>query len=212
MAKKKKFDTNPLDPKFPQRIAAAGKTARQKTQTLPVKEAETRKFEEPPETEERTRKFEEASFNAYQTPFNVQNTPINFQPPQAFQMQPERNRKVARIGLPENILIALPYIPFFIGLIAGLLELFFVPKSEAKVRFHAAQGTAAHIAILVITTILAGIGNITDLGNLGNAIFKIVTTVMLIIFAVKAFQGKPIHIESVDELTNWLEDKIKPSE
>jgi uncharacterized membrane protein len=80
------------------------------------------------------------------------------------------------------------------------------------VRFHAAQGVAAHIAILVISAVLGGIGNITDLADTGNAIFKIVTTVMLVIFAIKAFQGKPIHIEAVDDLTNWLEDKIKPSE
>lgn len=138
--------------------------------------------------------------------------PANYQPPHPLYAQQDRSRKVAKIGLPENILTALPYIPFFIGLVAGLLELFFVPKSEAKVRFHAAQGVAAHIAILVISAILGGMGNITDLANAGETIFNIVTTVMLIIFAIKAFQGKPIHIESVDELTNWLEDKIKPSE
>jgi len=50
------------------------------------------------------------------------------------------------------------------------------------------------------------------LAGAGESIFNIVTIVMLIIFAIKAFQGKPIHIEAVDELTNWLEDKIKPSE
>ncbi len=44
----------------------------------------------------------------------------------------------------------------------------------------------------------------------GNVIFQIVTTIMLIIFAIKAWKGKPVHIESVDDLTEWLEDKIKP--
>ncbi len=33
---------------------------------------------------------------------------------------------------------------------------------------------------------------------------------MLIIFAVKAWTGKPVHIEAVDDLTEWLENKIKP--
>jgi hypothetical protein len=42
--------------------------------------------------------------------------------------------------------------------------------------------------------------------------FQLVTTVMLIVFAVKAWKGKPVHIESVDDLTNWLEEKIKPRE
>jgi uncharacterized membrane protein len=112
--------------------------------------------------------------------------------------------------MPEKWLMGLPYIPFYIGLIAGLIILFVVPKSETKVRFHAAQGVAAHLAILIVSTILSGVGNVTDLADLGNLIFTIVTTIMLIIFAVKAWQGKPIHIESVDDLTNWLEEKIKP--
>jgi uncharacterized membrane protein len=209
---KKKFDTNPLDPDFPQKVASEAQP--QETQTLPQNgAADTNQFVTPVVTEEQTtRKFDEANFNQYQMPYDGQNVPSPYQPPQPLYAQQERNRKVAKIGLPENILTALPYIPFFIGLVAGLLELFFVPKSEAKVRFHAAQGVAAHIAILVIAAVLGGIGNITDLADVGNAIFKIVTTVMLIIFAIKAYQGKPIHIESVDDLTNWLEDKIKPSE
>jgi hypothetical protein len=34
-------------------------------------------------------------------------------------------------------------------------------------------------------------------------------TILSIVWAVKAYQGKPIHIESVDDLTNWLEEKVK---
>lgn len=210
---KKKFDTNPLDPEFPQKTAFEPQP--QETTTLPENgAADTNRFATQTVTEEQTtRKFEEANFNQYQSPYDGQNVPAGYQPQQPFYApQNDRARKVAKIGLPENILTALPYVPFFIGLVAGLLELFFVPKSEAKVRFHAAQGVAAHIAILVIAAILGGIGNITDLARAGESIFNIVTTVMLIIFAVKAFQGKPIHLESVDDLTNWLEDKIKPSE
>ncbi len=92
-----------------------------------------------------------------------------------------------------------------------LIELLLVPKSETKVRFHAAQGLAAHFGIWIITTILSGIGNVPGLGlaDAGNWIFQIVTTVMLIIFALKAWKGKPVHIESVDSLTEWLEEKIK---
>ena len=104
--------------------------------------------------------------------------------------------------------MSLPYLPFSIGLVAGILELLFVPKSEAKVRFHAAQGLAAHIGILIVTSILGIVKGATDIADIGAFIFTLVTTIMLIIFAVKAFQGKPIHIESVDTLTNWLEEKI----
>lgn len=208
MAKKKKFDTNPLDPEFPAKVAFEPQP--QQTQSLPENSVETKILDGAAQTEGQTRRFEEANFNAYQSPYNGQNIPVNYHP--GFYAQHQRNRKVAKIGLPENILTALPYVPFFIGLVAGLIELFIVPKSEAKVRFHAAQGVAAHLAILIISAILGGIGNITDLADFGDTIFNIVTTIMLIIFAFKAWQGKPIHIESVDDLTNWLEDKIKPGE
>ncbi len=86
--------------------------------------------------------------------------------------------------------------------------LLFVPKSEAKVRFHAAQGLAAHIGILIVTSILSVVGNVTGVARAGNVIFQVAMTVMLIIWAIKAWKGRPVHIESVDSLTNWLEEKI----
>ena len=125
-------------------------------------------------------------------------------------MNQASERKVAKTGLPEKWLIGLPYIPFTIGLIAGLILLLVIPKEESKVRFHAAQGLAAHIGILIVTTILGFIGEITNLANIGNGIFQVVTTVMLIIFAIKAWKGKPVHIESIDDMTSWLEEKIGP--
>jgi len=207
---KKKFDTNPLDPEFPKK--AAFEPQPQETNALPNGGGATQLFEEPAQTaEQTTRKFDEANFNQYQAPYNGQNVPSPYQPPHPIYAQNDRTRKVAKIGLPENILTMLPYVPFHVGLIAGIIELFIVPKSEAKVRFHAAQGVAAHLAIIVISWILHSIGGLTGM-EFGNTIFGIAATVMLIIFAIKAFQGKPIHIEAVDDLTNWLEDKIKPGE
>lgn len=201
-----KFDTNPLDPEFPERAkqdqAAAG-TARQKY------DAETNKFPEYVDDEIPTRTFDDADFNAYSSAYN-ESQPITPYRTARLQTDTAKNRKVAKVGLPENILVALPYIPFYIGLVAGLLELLFVPKSETKVRFHAAQGLAAHIGILIVTTILGFVGNITDLANAGNVIFQIVTMIMLIVFAIKAWKGEPVHIESVDSLTEWFEEKIKP--
>jgi len=125
-------------------------------------------------------------------------------------MNQASSRKVAKAGLPEKWLIGLPYLPFSIGLVAGLILLLILPKEETKVRFHAAQGLAAHVGILIVTTILGLVGNVTDLAELGSGIFTLVTTIMLIVFAIKAWKGKPVHIESVDDLTNWLEEKIGP--
>lgn len=204
MAKKKKFDTNPLDPDFPEKVKEA------ETVTLPKNEYKTANFQ-PSVTEDETRRFGEADFNAYQSPYNGQNVPANYQTARLYAPPTENiSRKVEKIGLPENILTALPYVPFTIGLIAGLIILFLVPKSESKVRFHAAQGLAAHIAILIVSTILSGVDNFIRFADTANRIFWLVTTIMLIIFAVKAWKGKPVHIESVEDLTNWLEDIIKP--
>lgn len=205
---KKKFDTNPLDPEFPERARREAETV-----SLPKNEYKTAEFPPASVTEQETKKFNQENFNAYQAPFTGQNVPANYQTAKLYDnMNQSSNRKVDKIGLPENILTALPYIPFYIGLVAGLIILFITPKSETKVRFHAAQGLAAHLAILIVSAILRGIDRVTDFADFGLAIFQIVTMVMLIIFAVKAWQGKPIHIESVEDLTDWLEDKIKPKD
>jgi uncharacterized membrane protein len=204
---KKKFDTNPLDPTFPERVREEARTT-----ALPKNTYETAEFPPASVTEEQTRRFDEANFSQYQSTYNGQNIPANYRAANLAGMNNSSSRKVDKIGLPENILTALPYIPFWMGLIAGLLLLFFVPKSETKVRFHAAQGLAAHIAVLIITGILSGVDNFIPFAGPANGIFWIVTTVMFVVFAVKAWKGKPVHIESVDDLTEWLEDKIKPKQ
>ena len=196
-----KFDTNPLDPEFPERAKQqqSAATARQKY------DAETTKFSQYAGEEVPTRTFNDEAFNSYSSVYN-QSQPIASYKTTHLKTEAPKNRRVAKVGLPENVLVALPYLPFYIGLVAGVLELIFVPKSETKVRFHAAQGLAAHIGILIVTTILGFIGNVTDLADTGNMIFQIVTMIMLIVFAIKAWQGKPVHIESVDSLTEWLEE------
>jgi uncharacterized membrane protein len=209
MAKKKKFDTNPLDPEFPNRV-----TETQQAETASNLDAETRNFQAPPPfsvTDEPTRRYENPNFvPPYAPPFNGQNVPQAYQTARFAEMNQASSRNVPKVGMPEKWLVGLPYIPWYIGLVASLIILFVVPKSETKVRFHAAQGLAAHLAILIVSAILGGLGNVTDVANVGNGIFQIVTMIMLIVFAVKAWQGKPVHIESVDDLTEWLEEKIQP--
>jgi uncharacterized membrane protein len=201
----KKYDTNPLDPDFPQRAKEM------QTETLLNSGAKTQPFPYAAPTEEQTRRFGDANFSAYTSSFDASDVPANFKTAQ-FKTDEENasKRPVSKVGLPEHILTALPYIPFYVGMIAGILLLLFVPKSETKVRFHAAQGLAVHIGILIINSVLKGAGHITDLADLGNMIFSVVTLVMLIIWTVKAWTGKPVHVESADDLTNWLEEKIKP--
>ncbi len=198
----KKYDTNPLDPDFPEKVRE------QETVILPKSNGETRKFAEVDERENPTRRYEQGNFashaNAYNTTQPVEKYRVS-------ELQKEDiTRKVAKVGLPENVLTALPYLPFHIGLVAGFVELFIIPKSETKVRFHAAQGLAAQLGIMIITMIFGFVHNFTEFARIGNWIFYLVSTILLIIWSLKAYQGKPVHIESVDDLTNWLEDKIQP--
>lgn len=205
-----KYDTNPLDPDFPERARAAAE-AEFATWNLPYTGAETRHFAAPPMSEEQTRRFVPPGADGFSSPYDGQYVSANYQPVSFGNVDQSLTRKVAKVGLPENIMTALPYIPWYIGMVAGVLILLFVPKSEAKVRFHAAQGLAAHVAILIVSTILGILSQVTDFAGFGNGLFNIVTMIMLIIFAFKAWKGRPVHIESVDDLTNWLEEKISPN-
>lgn len=201
-----KFDTNPLDPEFAEKTKAVAAEYSSPRQT----QFSTAEFPTAPSsiTEDETRRFSEADFQAY-----------SYAPPQPVALYPvgdradmnrASERKVAKTGVPEKWLIGLPYLPFSIGLVAGLVLLLVISKEETKVRFHAAQGLAAHVGILIVSSILGIVGTVTDIAGLGSVIFTIVTTIMLIVFAIKAWTGKPVHIESVDDLTNWLEEKIGP--
>lgn len=205
-----KYDTNPLDPEFPAKVKAAAREF--ETQALPYRSVETRQFADVPLTAEQTRRFNSPDASDYSSPYNGQYVPANYQPVSLGNVDQSITRKVARVGLPENVMTALPYIPWYFGMVAGLLILFFVPRSEAKVRFHAAQGLAAHIAILIVSTLLGLLGQVVEMASFGTGLFNLVAMIMLIIFAVRAWKGKPIHIESVDDLTNWLDEKISPKQ
>lgn len=201
----KKFDTNPLDPDFPERVKA--KTAAAGEFTAPVSNYKTAEFSGPPPsiTEDETRRFGEEEFQAYS--FSAQPPAVNATRPLAVN---DTDKLVESIGVREKWLLALPYIPFKVGLIAGIVLLLLISKDEPRIRFHAAQGMAAGLGILGVTMALGGLGNVIGVADLASFIFFIASTIMLCVFAIKAWTGKPVHIEWVDDLTNWLEDKIGP--
>jgi uncharacterized membrane protein len=204
----KKFDTNPLDPEFPEKVKGASTGHYDAPPKTAFSTAEFPTSPPPSITEDETRRFNEMDFQAYSY---VPPQPIVLHQPTALaDMNRASERKETKTGLPEKWLIGLPYIPFTLGLVAGLILLLLIPKEENKVRFHAAQGLAAHVAILIVTMVLGIVDNFTEVASIGSFIFTIVTTILLVIFAIKAFKGKPVHIESIDDLTNWLEEKIGP--
>jgi uncharacterized membrane protein len=196
-----KFDTNPLDPEFPKRVAEM-----QQSETASNISNETRPFAN---AEDATRRFDNGQFqNMFESP--------NYQPPNFYQtsklaetaIEKPTSRRVAKIGLPENILMLSSYCPFQIGLIASFIQLLFVPKSETKVRFHAAQGFASQVAILLVTAILVFAGDLIGFGGFAGKIFGFVSMVWLIISMIKVWKGKPVHFEPIEEFTDVLSEKI----
>jgi uncharacterized membrane protein len=208
-----KYDTNPLDPDFPEKVRKESEG--QPTQVLSETGApRTQHFPSSAPTEEQTVRLQAGSQAYapppppyYQQPYTGQYVPGAYQP-QGF-VDPRMQRKVEPFGISENIVTALPYIPWYIGLIAGVVILALTPRTETKARFHAAQGLAAHVGILMVTTALGLIGTVSSGARVGSLVFSIAMSIMLIVWAIKAWKGKPVHIQAIESLTNWLEDKIR---
>src|SRR5436190_24115517 len=94
-----KYDTNPLDPDFPEKAKAAGVNG-DATRVLEQTGAETRHF--PPISEEETRRFAGGSTGAaYMPPYTGQHVPAAYTA--GGYAVTDRKRKIARIGSPENI-------------------------------------------------------------------------------------------------------------
>jgi len=197
----KKYDTNPLDPDFPRKVAEG-----QQTETLPNLSAETKSFNGSVVTEDPTRRYDNANYAQYYSAYTEPQQGGLYQTTRLDETEKPSNRRIK--GVPENLLMILPYAPFYIGLVAGLLELLFVPQSETKVRFHAAQGLALHVAILAISTVLGIIGGFSRGARIGGILFGGAMMIFLIVSMVKIWKGKAVHFEFIDSLTNWLNEKI----
>ena len=226
--KRSKYDTDPLDPDFVRRTEEVmGRTGGvgQPEETVPLRRD--------PAAEEPTRRFDEQMTDSYPSifvpptyqpptrqPFNShgagpQQTPGAFAPPppgpsSPYQpLAPPSSRTVARLGIPERVANALAYAPFYIGLVASIVELLVVPRNETRTRFHAAQGLALHLAILAGTILFKIVGAITDSG-LGGLLFGLAAFVFLVVSAIRVWQGKPHHVAPLDDSTRWLNERISP--
>lgn len=203
--KKTKYDTNPLDPEAALRAD--------------VEWGEPRPVESLPKTEERWPA--EAPTKRYDSSIPVSYPSINVPPsypPRVAEADvksspavtpPSSKRTVPGLGLPENITLALPYTPFFIGAVAGVLELFLTPRSEPRARFHAAQGLALQLAAVAIKIIFNIVGSITGT-NTGGKLFWAASITLFIIAMIRVWKGESVHVAAVDDVTTWLNDRIDP--
>ena len=219
--KKSKYDTNPLDPDFVKNTEELWGEGDSGPGTQEVTRA-TREIGSSGNEEARRSVYSEAPTRRYdnlplESPYPSVFVPPTYSQPATYQpgttplksaTQKPTSRTVAGIGLPEKWAIMLPYAPAYIGVVVSLLELFLVPKSESRVRFHASQGLALHVAILIVQTLFGVLEAITGSG-IGGTLFGICAGIFLIISMVRVWKGEPHHIAPLDEPSKWFNDHIK---
>lgn len=103
----------------------------------------------------------------------------------------------------------LGYVPGYIGLVVGLLELFLVPRKEGKVRFHASQSVALHIGILIVQTVFSLISLLSG-STLGGTLFKLAAFIFLVISMIRVWKGEPHQITPLTEPAQWFNQHIEP--
>lgn len=234
--KRSKYDTDPLDPDFVRRTEGnLGRPNGDETERLPpasVTEEQTRRFDEqvadsypsvfvppayqPPRAHDapplRVQPFTTFGAGAHQPPATTAPPPAGPSSPYQNPFQQEAapsSRTVARLGLPEKVANVLPYVPFYIGLVAAVIELAVVPRTETRTRFHAAQGLALQLALVAGAIIFQFVRAATG-SRLGGTLFGIAAFVFLVVSALRVWKGRPHHIAPLDDPARWLDEKISP--
>ena len=233
--KRSKYDTNPLDEDVRAHAEQSWGTTHPGPPTEEVRGGPTRDIGRTanesaranPEGEAPTRRIDDSAYPSvfaygqrqqatYQSPRALPSTiyqPPRVAPAEVYQRPPvpvvvkPGSRNVAGLGIPERWAVMLPYVPFYLGVFASLIELFLVPRSEARVRFHAAQGLVLRIAITVISLSLSLLGLVTGRST-GSGLFSFATFVFLVISMIRVWKGKEHRIPPLEEPTKWIEEKI----
>jgi uncharacterized membrane protein len=221
--KKSKYDTNPLDPDFVKKTEELGRADDGDPITQGMRSGATREIGSAANENARGNVYSEAPTRRYDnlpldSPYQSVFVPPTYSQAAPYQPSPAPYRPVTQrptarsipgLGLPEKWAIMLPYAPFYLGVVVSLIELFLVPKSEPKVRFHASQGLALHIAILLVQTVLSVVGAIAN-SSAGGSLFGLAALIFLIISMVRVWKGEPHYIAPVAEPAKWFDEHIKP--
>jgi uncharacterized membrane protein len=150
--------------------------------------------------------YQQPTYQPFAAPNLSHNAPVTGAP---HRPAPPTSRLIAGLGIPENVALILPYVPFYIGIVGAALELLLVPRTETRVRFHAAQGLALQLAMLAISLLLGFIGGIAG-SRMGGTLFWFASLVFLIVSIVRVWKGETHHIAPLDEATSWLYERIEP--
>jgi uncharacterized membrane protein len=225
--KRSKYDTNPLDPDVASRTEEGwgqgegapsteefqGATSRIRATSSDsprsniYSEAPTRRIDAQPSLDSSYPSVFVPPTPTYSPP------PALYQPP-ASQYQPAvaqkpTSRNVEGLGLPEKWAIVLPYTPLYIGVVASIIELILVPRKEVRVRGHAAQGLALHMAIIAVVMLFGGLALITG-SSVGGSLFKLAAFIFLITSMIRVGKGKTHRIAPLAEPAEWLNKHIDP--
>jgi uncharacterized membrane protein len=120
-------------------------------------------------------------------------------------------QRVEGLGIQERWAVLIPYLPFWpLGIIGAIVELFVVPRTESRTRFHASQALVLQLVITALSMLLVFIGFISGGHFSGVGLFRFASFVFLIIAMIRVFKGKPLVIPPLDGLRRWLDEKIKP--
>ena len=216
--KKSKYDTNPLDPDVErkaeeswgdgaptQQVGGAtrdvGRSANESARQNAYSEAPTRRYDNPPLDAPYPSVFVPPSYappTQYQQPSPYQ-SPVTNAP---------TSRTVMGLGIPEKWAVLLAYAPW-VGIVASLVELFLANRREVRVRFHAAQALSLHIAFIILGTIFGVIAAISG-SDLGTILFKVASTVFLVISMIRVWRGEPHRIAPLTEPGQWFNRHIEP--
>jgi len=93
--------------------------------------------------------------------------------------------------------------------LASGLKVTLVPRSEVRVRGHASQGLALHIAIVAINMLFSIVGAITG-SSAGGKIFWLAQFIFLIMSMIRVGKGATHRIAPLTEASEWLNKHIDP--
>lgn len=131
-----------------------------------------------------------------------------YQPP-PLPIEKPGSHKIPGLGIPERWAVMLPYLPFWIAIVVSVIELLLVPRTESRVRFHAAQGMVLQLGVTAISMLLTFAGFASGRYT-GASLFNLASFVFFIIAMVRVWKGKPLVIPLLDEPRKWLDEKIRP--
>jgi uncharacterized membrane protein len=224
--KKSKYDTNPLDPDVERKaeevwgdLGGTGGTPTQQVggATREVSDSANENARRNVYSEAPTRRYDNPPLEA---PYPSVFVPPTYAPPAQQYQQPgnqvyqapysatSRSRHVAGVGIPEKWALLLAYFPY-IGIVASIIELLLAPRREVKVRFHASQALALHVAILIIHTVLQAITALSG-SSMGDVLFRTAAFAFLVISMIRVWRGDAHRIAPLEEPAKWFNQHVEP--